>query len=343
MVLIALLVGCRPSPTPVIQEIPPTPTVEEAAPTATPVAKEATPTTTAPTEEATATPVIEEMPTPTAVTIAKPPAVETPAPEVAIAAIVNGQIIPLAEYQKQVAQARAYFIGQGLDPSSEEGRQTLAQVSRQVLDQLIDQVLIEQAAAREGITVSDEEVEASIQKLREEMGEERFKESLVTAGLTYEDFVRTQRSMLIGNAVIAWVTASLPREAEQVHARHILVQTRAEAEQALARLRAGEEFAALAKELSLDETSREQGGDLGWFPRGIMPAALEEVAFSLAPGETSGVVETPFGFHVIQVLEKDPEREIPTEMWESLRQQAFMKWLEEQRAQATIERFVAEE
>ena len=280
------------------------------------------------------------MPTATEVAIATPVAVETPAPKPTAAALVNGQAISLSEYQKQLAQARTYFIGQDLDPNSEEGQQALAQVGRQVLDHLIDQILIEQAAAREGITVSDEEVDASVQKIKEEMGEETFNESLATANLTYEDFVRTQRSMLISNAVIAQVTASLPTEAEQAHACHILVESRPEAEQALARLRAGEEFAALAKELSLDETSRNDGGDLGWFPRGIMPPALEEVAFSLALGETSDVVETPYGFHILQVLEVDPAREIPTDMQESLRQWAFMEWMEEQRAQATVERFV---
>lgn len=339
------LVGCRPTSTPIVAETrpPATPTVVEATPPPVATVEEATTPATAPAEEATATTVVKEMPTATAVTVATPMAVETPAPEITVAAIVNGQAIPLAEYQKQVAQAWAFFIGEGLDPSTEEGQQTLAQVGRQVLDQLIDQVLIEQAAAREGITVSDEEVEASIQKIKEEMGEEGFNESLATANLTYEDFVRAQRSMMIGNAVIAQVTASLPTEGEQVHARHILVETRAEAEQVLARVRAGEDFAALAKELSLDETSRDEGGDLSWFPRKIMPAALEEVAFSLALGETSDVVQTPYGFHILQVLEKDPSREIPTEMWESLRQQAFMSWLEEQRTQAAIEGFVAQE
>jgi foldase protein PrsA len=130
---------------------------------------------------------------------------------------------------------------------------------------------------------------------------------------------------------------------EQVRARHILVETGPEAQRALARLRAGEEFAALAKELSLDETSREDGGDLGWFPRGIMPTALEDVAFALPIGGVSEVVQTDYGFHILQVMEKDPAREIQTEMWESLRQRAFTEWMEEQRAQAAIERFVAQE
>ncbi|MFQ6058737.1 MAG: peptidylprolyl isomerase [Anaerolineae bacterium] len=341
--LILTLIGCRPAATPTVQERPPTatPVVKEVAPTATPVVKEVAPTPTV--EEATPTPTaMEEVPTATAAAATPTAIPETPTPGIPAAAVVNGQIVPLAEYQKQVAQATAFFIGQGLDPSSEEGQETLAQVHRQILDQLIDQALIEQAAAREGITVSDEEVEASVQAIKEEMGEEKFNESLVTAGLTYEDFVETQRAQLIGNAVIAWVTASLPTTAEQVHARHILVETRAEAEQVLAQLQAGQDFAALAKEFSLDETTKEQGGDLGWFPRGIMPSALEEVAFALAPGQTSDVVETPFGFHILQVLEKDAAREIPTEMQESLRQQAFMDWLEEQRDQATIERLVGE-
>jgi peptidyl-prolyl cis-trans isomerase C len=80
-------------------------------------------------------------------------------------------------------------------------------------------------------------------------------------------------------------------------------KTRAKAEDVLKRARAGEDFAALAKEFSSDG-SKDKGGDLGWFKRGMMVKPFEEAAFAMKPGEISDVVETPFGFHIIKVEEK---------------------------------------
>ena len=78
---------------------------------------------------------------------------------------------------------------------------------------------------------------------------------------------------------------------------------------------------------------------MGFFPRGVMPPEVENVAFGLDVGQTSGIVESQFGFHIVQVLEKE-EREIAVEIFENLRQQIFMQWLQEQRESANIERFI---
>ena len=107
-------------------------------------------------------------------------------------------------------------------------------------------------------------------------------------------------------------------EPEQVRARHILVKVapdaaaeakaaaRKKAEELLAKVKAGADFAALAKERSDDPGSAAKGGDLGLFPRGRMTPAFEEAAFALQAGGVSDVVETPFGFHVIKVEEHRP-------------------------------------
>src|SRR5438067_3437835 len=107
-------------------------------------------------------------------------------------------------------------------------------------------------------------------------------------------------------------------EPEQVRARHILIEAAADAgadekaaarkkaEELLAKVKAGADFAALAEETSQDPGSGAKGGDLGLFPRGRMTPAFEEAAFALQAGGVSDVVETPFGFHVIKVEEHRP-------------------------------------
>jgi foldase protein PrsA len=80
--------------------------------------------------------------------------------------------------------------------------------------------------------------------------------------------------------------------------------TKAKAEELLARLRAGGDFNALAKEFSVDTSNKDQGGDLGWFGRGMMVKPFEDAAFALKPGELSGVVETQFGYHIIKLEER---------------------------------------
>jgi foldase protein PrsA len=109
----------------------------------------------------------------------------------------------------------------------------------------------------------------------------------------------------------------------------------------LSRLESGEDFAALANELSQDPGSPD--GDLGWFPRGMMVPEFEEAAFSLEPGATSDPVQTTYGYHIIQVLERDDNRELEEPILEQRKSSALSDWLTEQRTSDTVQRYWSSE
>jgi parvulin-like peptidyl-prolyl isomerase len=311
------LVGCGPT------EAPP---VEVTEPTLAPV-----------------TPMTVEATVPTAVETVRSTPATAPTPEQPLAARVNGQPIVLADYEKQVAQFEAALSDQGLDLGSEEGQATLAQIRRQVLEAMINQLLTEQAAAREGVTTSDEEVEAHIQADIQAVGDEgKFDQWLADNNLTREDYRAILRAELVYGVIFERVTAAVPTSAEQVHVRYILLESEEEARNVLAQLQAGGDFAALAQEFSRDESTRESGGDRGWFPQGLelLPPEVEAAAFALEAGQTSEMVASQFGYYILQLLERDPDRPLSPEMQQSLKEQTFARWLEEQRASATIERFI---
>ncbi len=115
-------------------------------------------------------------------------------------------------------------------------------------------------------------------------------------------------------------------------------ETLALAQEIRQRLVDGEDFATLAAEYSDDPGSAANGGDLGWFGKGRMVAPFEEAAFALAVNEISEPVKTDFGYHIIEVLERDDAREKDTAQIDQERAQAFDTWLQEQRNAADVQK-----
>lgn len=297
-------------------------------------------------------------------------------------AIVNGTPISTGEYQKMV-RYRRYALASAFDrllASGGESQEMLAQyfqdqmanLPTQVLEEMINEELVRQGAARNGISVSPQEVQKAIEEefgywsvpptplptpvvttvitptptlppLTREQFEERYQEILsrlrAMIGFSEADFQGLFEMDLLRDKMQELLADRVPTTAQQVHARHILLETEEEAKSVLERLEQGEDFATLAQELSQDPGSKEQGGDLGWFPQGQMVPEFDEIAFALPPGETSGAVQSSFGHHIIQVLEREDDRELSPDILERQKANALNDWLQEQSLSAAIERF----
>ncbi|MEA3350225.1 MAG: peptidylprolyl isomerase [Chloroflexota bacterium] len=155
------------------------------------------------------------------------------------------------------------------------------------------------------------------------------------AKISEEDIRWVIENQLYQDKVMAAITAGIESQGEQIWARHILVKEEDEAAEVLDRIEAGEDFAELAQELSIDTGSGANGGDLGWFGANQMVAEFEAAAFDLEIGEISPAVETDFGWHIIQLLGREA-RQIPSDRLEKIKQQAFQQWLNEQRDTADV-------
>ena len=199
----------------------------------------------------------------------------------------------------------------------------LAAGGREALDQLIGKVLIVQEGRRQGITVSDKDLEDELNELSGELGD-YFEQFLEQSGLTREQIKEEIRVNRYAKE-LAMKQIEISDEELQAHFeehRRILIYRTGEgppypvgrgAEKILSALKNGEDFAELASEHSSDTATKDEGGNLGFFRRGVMDESFEEAAFSLPKGGISEPVETIHGFHVIEVLDRQPAREVTFE------------------------------
>lgn len=167
---------------------------------------------------------------------------------------------------------------------------------------------------------------------------DEFFTQLSDAGVSKAFFTEFIRSILLREKLVDEITRDYAVVQEQVWARHILVADEAAAQVIRQRLDNGEDFGEVAKEVSTDSSNSANGGDLGYFPRGMMDPSFEEAAFALQIGEISQPVKSQFGWHIIQVLGKE-DRALDQSTYQSARQGVFQKWFNEVKSGQEIETF----
>jgi parvulin-like peptidyl-prolyl isomerase len=257
------------------------------------------------------------------------PTMDVPTPTMEpMAVIVNGDGITMVQYQ---AELDRYLLattdtGQGA-PGGVEPRSL-------ILDALIDESLLAQAAYESGFQFNDSDLEARLVQLAEQVGGSQALQTWQSRhGYSDTDLQQAlQRSI-----AAAWmrnkIVAGVPLSAQQVHARQILLPDEPSALAVKAQLDAGSNFEQLAYQY--DSAT---GGDLGWFPRGFLNfSEVENMAFLLEEGQYSEPVATSIGWHIILVIEKDPEHMLSPDSLNAIQHQALASWLTQRRAESTIE------
>jgi peptidyl-prolyl cis-trans isomerase C len=251
----------------------------------------------------------------------------------AVVAKVNGTPIPKGDLLKVADQYHAQA------PAMTE----TAEFYRKILDQLIGNELLKQEATAAGVIASDEEVNKQLAELKGRFpSPEKYQEELKKNGMTEAEITKQIRQNLVMQKFVETKVVNDVKVSDQdvkafydknpdkltrperIHLRHILVgiaknatpedkkKAQAKADELLAKLKAGADFAKLAEESSDDPGSKPHGGDLSWVSRGQMVAPFENAAFALKkPNEISPVVESQFGFHIIQLLEHQDAGKVP--------------------------------
>ena len=261
-------------------------------------------------------------PTPNVPTSTPEPPTATPPPS---AAVVNGEYITLDEFNAELARYQAAQSALGKTVSDEDARKA-------VLDDLIAQVLLAQAARAGGFTLTEADLQSRLDGLIAQIGgADAFNKWISDHGYTDVSF----RAALKRSAEAAWmrdkIIADVPKSVEQVHLQQILTYNEADARQVLENLKSGADFAEQAA--LYDPLTR---GELGWVPRGyLLDANVEAAAFNLEAGATSDVIATPAGFHILKVLERGDHPLSPDALL-TLQGQALAEWVRQQREQGAV-------
>ncbi|MGE5629539.1 MAG: peptidylprolyl isomerase [Caulobacteraceae bacterium] len=280
-----------------------------------------------------------------------------------VVAKVSGQDITKEEFNKVYTVFKAQYEQQyGADVWNQEvnGKKFGDVAKDKLLDMLIDEKIQMKKASELGITVTDQEINTEIENAKKYFdSEDKFNEFLKNQSMDLQYYKDSVKKDLIISKLTEKLTADVSvtdnevksyydshqSEFVSVKASHILLDTKEEAEKMLQRVKAGEDFNALAKQYSKDPSAKENSGELGYFKHGEMVEAFENAAFALKPGEISDVVQSDFGYHIIKVednkLEKynDAKEELKSKLLGDKKNTEYEKLLADMRSKAQIQKF----
>lgn len=258
-----------------------------------------------------------------------------------VVAIVNGETIP-----SRFLAERLQVVIQEMGTSSDLDQYTLTRLRESALTELIENTLIAQKAKEYKISVADDELQQIIRQVQEEYGGADIQAIVEEQGKSYEFWLKAQQEKLLQEKVFDIEMASMitvtPEEVQQYYERNkekydhpaqarasqILTYERSLAEKALQEIRQGADFAQVAPKYSESEDAQ-NGGDLGFFDRGVMPPEFDEVIFSLKIGEVSDIVQTPYGYQIFKLTgEREAQRiafnEVKDQIADAIKQQKRM-------------------
>jgi peptidyl-prolyl cis-trans isomerase SurA len=292
-----------------------------------------------------------------------------------VVAIVNDAIILASELDARMTAVRGEAM-QIAEPKERERR--LAKLSSQLLDEMVNEELIVQAAEAAKIDVEASEVQAALDEIKQQnnLDEAGFAQVLAAQGYTLANYKHELRRQLLRfRAVNQLVAPKVTVTDEDIRARYDQMQRRSEsvsavqlshmlfklpqhpteqqlaeakekAAKAIARVKGGETFEAVATAVSEDDGTKGTGGQLGWFQRGSIQAEWEPIVFAMEKGDVRGPVTGPQGLHVFQVTEVKksdlkPYPEMKEQLSRDIRRREMDKqtqtWIEELRKKAYID------
>lgn len=234
-------------------------------------------------------------------------------------ATYNQYLFELASYTKYAEQV-------GIDLKSEQGKVQLEETKKLIIKRLEDFLIINQQAKKLGINVTTKELQASYDaKIKEAGGADKAKEILDKyQGKTLADYKKDLRQQMVAEKLAEKITSD----------ENLSLPAKKQAEDILNQVKAGADFAELAKKFSQDPGSTSNGGDLGLISKGQTVPEFEAAAFALEPGQTSGIVKTKFGYHIIKVTGKEGDQVRVSHIL--IKGADLESWLKDQRAKAKI-------
>jgi parvulin-like peptidyl-prolyl isomerase len=252
----------------------------------------------------------------------------TPSPtSLPLAIRVNEGGILMSDYLEEYKRLDSASVELGKNYTPEE-------IKNRLVQDLIGQEILYQAAQKSGFSFSDQEYETYLNSLVDKAGGiDAFNSWKNTNFYTENSFRRFIIRSLGASYQRDQIIQSLPNTVEQVHARQIFFSREESANNYKQQISAGGDFLKLAS-----QAEPIADGDLGWFPRGyLLQPEVEEAAFRLAPGEVSEVIKSNIGYHLIQVIEKDPSRTLDPDTKPGYQRAAIQNWIEQEKLNNQIE------